>query len=447
MIEILNIRNKNLCKFLFIIILIIFYYCIFQNIISIIFKRKNLIKENDNSKIINKTSYNKTNIINLNNFKNNRDNSSSNLNTSFNIKECIKYVNNAREGKILYENNLKYSEKPKISVVISIYNGDRFINSTIKSIQNQKMKEIEIIIVDDCSTDNSVKYIKEAQKKDPRIILVQNEKNYATLYSKSKGMLKAKGKYIFTLDSDDIVITDDLFDVIYNEAEKGNYDILEYKWIMTFGYELRENYYKINSYCCHKDNEEIFQPKLRQRFCRNEKGKLKLQDKLLWGRLIKTSVMIKVLNIIGENDLKRRMVMHDDSIIIFILFQISNSFKKIDKIGMCHFLHDNSNTSQKKRFQKEKINATCLSYLNYVDLLYKHSENNTEAREEAYYAYKIWYLSSKCKYYEGTLLLAYNLTVKYLNDPLIKEENKNIIKKKFYDNRMSNLLKKIGINF
>ena len=90
------------------------------------------------------------------------------------------------------------------------------------------MKDIEIILVDDCCTDNSTKYIEEAQKKDPRIILMKNKKNMGILYSRGIGVLKARGKYIFPLDDDDMIIIDDLFDYIYEEIEEGKYDILLY---------------------------------------------------------------------------------------------------------------------------------------------------------------------------------------------------------------------------
>ena len=98
------------------------------------------------------------------------------------------------------------------------------------------MKDIEIILIDDFSTDNSIKYVEEVQKKDPRILIFKNKKNMGVLYSKSLGVLKARGKYIFPLDDDDMIIIDDLFDYIYEEIEEGKYDILLYgnSWFSLF---------------------------------------------------------------------------------------------------------------------------------------------------------------------------------------------------------------------
>jgi len=129
-----------------------------------------------------------------------------NMKLNYEFSKYKEYFQNAKEGIILYEDNLVYSQNPLISVVISLYNDEKYINSTLKSVQNQKMKDIEIILVDDYSTDNSVKYAKEVQKRDPRIILIQNKKNMGILYSRGIGVLKARGKYIFPLDDDDMII-------------------------------------------------------------------------------------------------------------------------------------------------------------------------------------------------------------------------------------------------
>ncbi len=92
------------------------------------------------------------------------------------------------------------SDKPKVSIVISVYNGDSNLKLALLSMRKQDVKDIKIIIVDDCSKDNSVNIIKELMIKDKRIILLQNEENRGILYTKTKGVLNAKGKYVTTLD-------------------------------------------------------------------------------------------------------------------------------------------------------------------------------------------------------------------------------------------------------
>ena len=66
----------------------------------------------------------------------------------------------------------------------------------MRSVQNQKMKEIEIILIDDCSTDNTLDVIQKYMKDDERIRLIKNKENRKILYSKSIAALNARGKYI-----------------------------------------------------------------------------------------------------------------------------------------------------------------------------------------------------------------------------------------------------------
>lgn len=89
-----------------------------------------------------------------------------------------------------------------VSVVMSVYNGEKYLQKAIESILNQTYKEFEFIIIDDGSTDSSLKIIKNY--KDSRIILVENKVNKGLIYSLNKGFEIAKGKYIARMDCDDI---------------------------------------------------------------------------------------------------------------------------------------------------------------------------------------------------------------------------------------------------
>ena len=102
------------------------------------------------------------------------------------------------------------------------------------------------------------------------------------LYSRGIGVLKARGKYIFPLDDDDMIIIDDLFDYIYEEIEEGKYDIVEFNWIYSNKYELFKSSFFREPYCAHSLNKVIYQPELRKRFNRDKNGKLHLPDRFIW---------------------------------------------------------------------------------------------------------------------------------------------------------------------
>ncbi|MFW6016698.1 MAG: glycosyltransferase family 2 protein [bacterium] len=91
-----------------------------------------------------------------------------------------------------------------VSIITPLYNSKEFIEETIQSVLNQSYREWEMIIVDDCSTDDSVQIVQEFIKKDDRIKLIQLNENSGTAIARNKGIKNAKGRYIAFLDSDDL---------------------------------------------------------------------------------------------------------------------------------------------------------------------------------------------------------------------------------------------------
>ncbi len=97
------------------------------------------------------------------------------------------------------------------SVILPVYNQERFLSAAIESIINQKLPNeyvIEIIIIDDGSTDSSAQIIKNYQKSDSRIIFISHDKNLGIATALNKGISLAQGKYIIRMDADDISLSD-----------------------------------------------------------------------------------------------------------------------------------------------------------------------------------------------------------------------------------------------
>lgn len=90
-----------------------------------------------------------------------------------------------------------------ISIIMGVYNAENTINKCIESILNQSYSNWEFLICDDCSTDNTKKIINQYCKKDKRIKLICNEKNYRLAYSLNRCLSIAKGEYIARVDADD----------------------------------------------------------------------------------------------------------------------------------------------------------------------------------------------------------------------------------------------------
>lgn len=113
-----------------------------------------------------------------------------------------------------------------LSVIIPVYNAERLIRKTLESVLHQSLKAVEVICVDDGSTDGSVGIIREMAEKDPRITLIQQKNLYAGI-ARNAGIDAAKGEYLFFLDADDYVL-DYALEAACNKARKHHLDCLKF---------------------------------------------------------------------------------------------------------------------------------------------------------------------------------------------------------------------------
>lgn len=113
----------------------------------------------------------------------------------------------------------------KISVIVPVYNTGRYLERCLNSIMAQSFQEIEIIIINDCSTDDSLEIIKKYINDDKRAILINKEKNEGVSSARNTGIKIATGKYVQYIDGDDWVEKDFLKNM-YEFAEKENLDIV-----------------------------------------------------------------------------------------------------------------------------------------------------------------------------------------------------------------------------
>jgi glycosyltransferase involved in cell wall biosynthesis len=244
---------------------------------------------------------------------------------------------------ILMNNNTLYSpSKPKISAVIPIYNCEKTIKAAVRSIQNQNMADIEIILVNDRSTDSSLQIIQELSEEDPRIKIFNNEKNMGTLYTRSFGILKSQGKYIMNLDNDDLFIDVDVFDAVYEEAEKGDYDIVGFGAVDGPTYDPLLPQMVDDFFHHHKDGLIIHQPELTY-FPISKNKKFRANDYHVWGRLVKTDLYQKAVknfgfNAIGEERMSCFLTWNEDAAMSVTLFSFAKSYKFIQKYGIFHYL-------------------------------------------------------------------------------------------------------------
>lgn len=119
-----------------------------------------------------------------------------------------------------------------ISIIMPLYNAERFLIETMNSIQEQTYKEYELICINDCSTDRTVEIVEQAMKKDGRIKLIHNEERSGAAISRNKGIKEAKGEYLAFLDGDDIFDAE-MLETAYISARNNDLDIVIYEFLQV----------------------------------------------------------------------------------------------------------------------------------------------------------------------------------------------------------------------
>lgn len=335
---------------------------------------------------------------------------------------------------LVFNNTLLEADKvfpltnnPKITVIITVYNGEAYLQTSILSIRNQDLKDIEILLIDDGSSDNSVEFIKTLSKKEPRIVLYQNKENRGMLFTKTKGVLLAKGEYVLLLDEDDMIVQRDALSTLYKEAESNNLDLLGFKLIHS-----KPKLKKIKYERTYIDNPIIFQPELSEMMFKHiSKGKIKKIGGLLTNYLIKKNILIKVIKNLDQKLLNEKMNYHDDFLLFFLLTRSANSLKQIDRIFYLVLLGwKKSNKKVKFRLKVKKKNwkyKRCYDLLKFNEFILKNTRNSFYDKKVAFFSLDKYLLSYYCRKYQPIQEKAIKVSNLYLSNKYIEERDKNKI--------------------
>lgn len=180
--------------------------------------------------------------------------------------------------------------QPLVSITLSAYNVEEFIRESLDCIVNQTLKDIEIICIDDGSTDNTLSILNEYAEKDHRITVVSKPNNEGLAVARNESLALAKGKYVAFVDGDDLMDLD-LFKKAYELAEKEKADMV--LWDYAVFYNIKDL--------------EVNKNKLSQlgKISTDDKFSLLKRPAFTWVKLIKTDVA-KGLNIHFPDGLTRQ---------------------------------------------------------------------------------------------------------------------------------------------
>lgn len=204
------------------------------------------------------------------------------------------------------EENFSYYQnisKIKISIFIPIYNTEGYIYKSIKSIITQTLTDIEIIAINDYSSDNSLKILLEFAKNDKRIKIINNDKNMGLLYSRAMGILSSSGEYLLNLDSDDELKGYNTLKNLYYKAKRYNLDII------NFVFKDKKQNKNINN--CKKINTVLQQSELFNSIFNKQN---EITDYNIWNKLIRREIFIKAYNTFKEEIYNWKWNYYEDDI-------------------------------------------------------------------------------------------------------------------------------------
>ena len=305
----------------------------------------------------------------------------------------------------------------KISIIIPIYNAEKYLKRCIESIINQSLKEIEIICVNDGSIDNSLEILKKFQEKDKRIIII-NKENGGASSARNAALRKAQGKYCLNIDSDDWIEERYLED-IYNRAQKEDLDITITDIIFEYQDKNKDNYTITDLKI--KNNEVITGKEyVKKFFIENSYG-------YTWNKLIKRELYI-------ENN-----IYYDEKIFLLedleALMMLSYYATKIGKLNKAyyHYIQGENNGSQKVKVAR--LNDIILGMNKVINFYIKREEEEiVQLMKQNKYFHLMSrilegdYSEEKEKYNE-TLILVINEIKNEKNIILKNEASKNKYKK------------------
>ena len=312
-------------------------------------------------------------------------------------KIALEYLKLCQNGTLIGNTRYKRNINPKFTIIVPVYNRENCIKRAIRSIQNQSYKNIEIILVDDNSKDNSVKIIEELKKKDKRIRLIKHKKNQGTLITRNDGALKARGEFITFVDPDDLLYPGIL------QKLSGATIIYDSEIIRFDAFFFAENYllkYDYGDYF--KKNKVLTQPEIFHQTFYMENGNLFQHNLFLWGKIIKRELFLELIDNLTDHYKKQHWTLYEDNAMDFIVLKYAKTYAFIKANGYIYCYSEES--SYTNRNEEYKANRTVKDVFLLAEICFDYTNDNEYEKQMAMFQLKRFifeYKSSLSKVTKG----------------------------------------------
>ena len=166
---------------------------------------------------------------------------------------------------------------PKVSVIVPVFRTEDYIRDCLLSLQNQTVRDIEVILIDDCGGDGSMAIAQEMAQDDSRLRIIKHPSNLGPMMARYNGVVKATGDYITFCDSDDL-LPDNSIELLLSKAKESNADLVSgcIDYFYTNDHRKRWN----NTLLFGGDKVSVYKSLLLEEFTHNLCGKLFRSDLL-----------------------------------------------------------------------------------------------------------------------------------------------------------------------
>ena len=231
-------------------------------------------------------------------------------------------INNAE--KLIYNQTIKYPNNPLISVLVPSYNKGDIILKSIRSIQNQSFKNIEIIIVDDGSTDKSKNIFKYLLKTEPRIRIFTHLKNMGAWRSRLDAFLYSRAPYVIHFDAGDFYTDNYVLEDAYHLITRYNLDSVRFSFKLS---RSKENIdYKSRNFSFHRKDRKIV-------YGNRVYNMLLYVYGPIWNRLTRANIFTKGMNYLDKYILNAYKNLYEDRWWNTIANNASYSFLMVNRVG------------------------------------------------------------------------------------------------------------------
>ena len=323
------------------------------------------------------------------------------------------------DEKLIDSNEIKYDNKPIISVVLPSYNKEDVLLKSIRSIQNQNFKNIEIIIVNDCSTDNSKKVFEYLLETDPRIRIFHHLKNMGCWRTRLDGILYSRGKYVILFDSDDLYEDNYVLEDAFNIMEKYNLDSSKFLFRIIRSYK---KYYESSVFFHVRENSKIIYGPIN---IKNFNSFVFKTWGNIWNRLTRANIFIKGIYLLNDIVLNLYKNVWDDLWFNSIINRASYSYLIYERVGYIYMQNGAGEGSPRKDTDKnkDKYIQEFLEFL-YFDYNMLPKDDNKGSIIKVLKKYNDDKSNPKLSYLKSNFYLIYNLINILIEDPYVSNTDK-----------------------